>query len=1055
MKRFIFSILVLLSVLLPNICPAPTIYNYYDTNATPLVDLHVAGLISGPTNGVSIAVVQGMLATNVPYNAWYSTNSGTSAVTLALSPSAIVPASQIPGGAITNGQPTTFATNAGALPLSSYFVLNRYDTLPATNLEAIYWKNDFNNTNLSVGANAVVAATSTGIGNSSTKAGGLWAGFFEVTNNTLLISNTAADTTACFVSQTPVSVGDAICAKIVSINESFTGSTGMGTALVGLFNTNNAGNNMCVFGAYYGTLVANPSHYCIGIHWYDSTRSPASKDLDVYTDVGTNGTIFALAVSLDSASTATAWVQGGVFAQQYGAIIGTHTWYPFARHTNSAFANCVPGVGQGDMQWSQVRFDDATAYHYYRFDPQNMLLDFDDTGKMQGFNVPNQLRLANGGLVVTWQRGTNDSKSDQTLCAQYRSPFGQWYPSQQLLQGGINGGVTNCYANAGCAVISNSIWYCYERSTNFFGGCGMFYRTMTITNGVFTLGAETSFPNNMGTNDGVTSYICNNGIFRTPTGAYIFGYGCYTNPAGVEGLLYSAFQTSTDGVTWTTNRFSSNLTLDETSFVVESNNTTLVAYIAQSGQAFIGRTFSTDDGLTWSTMTFTNQIYAFNNRAFAHQISTGLYGVIGTSGASRHNGLFQLCTDGGNVISTILFGWYGLNTSYNGVEYADFTVDGNRVAGSWSEYGSIHWSRLPYYGADSWTSSENYYGNSMSLSNLNPANFATGTDPNPIYSSAPSSNAPAANELVQAQWVRGLFNNGFLFYISTNIDATATNTDSSSYVYKYEGNIPAPATRTYTAVTNSQYIGAVISTNTFQSLQGPVYVSAYMQMSGGLGGPTVTVNPEIYYSYNKSNWYGDWECQPQSITTGTNLYQYVITFPTVKATNAGGFYIERRYKVRNATGATHPNVTIFIGTNSVTGSTSASHIAFSGPSSITTTNGTLIITDFTPDNGTTNFTVVHGLGYVPYLSKWYLHFNYADPATHYPAGYNLELGGNLLGDPGGGQYSQYTRGVDTNIASINFVYPLLEYSYSIVTNGGGTTLAPNLTNCSLRNVTWK
>lgn len=206
-----------------------------------------------------------------------------------------------------------------------------------------------------------------------------------------------------------------------------------------------------------------------------------------------------------------------------------------------------------------------------------------------------------------------------------------------------------------------------------------------------------------------------------------------------------------------------------------------------------------------------------------------------------------------------------------------------------------------------------------------------GTFYQPILSGSSSTNAPANNELVTASWVRSLFNNGVLDYATTNIDSVATNIGVPTPVYTFATTIPPPASRSYVNPTNNQYIGSVITTNTFQFLQGPISVNAFMALSTG-GSDALSVHPEIYYSYDKTNWSGDWEASNQSITKGvTNLYQWVISFPTVTATNTAGFYLERRFKVGVAGGT--PTVTFLVGTNTASGTNNASHIAFTGPSS--------------------------------------------------------------------------------------------------------------------------
>lgn len=224
----------------------------------------------------------------------------------------------------------------------------------------------------------------------------------------------------------------------------------------------------------------------------------------------------------------------------------------------------------------------------------------------------------------------------------------------------------------------------------------------------------------------------------------------------------------------------------------------------------------------------------------------------------------------------------------------------------------------------------------LGVSNLlgNYLPLAGGTETGPVLSTSPTTNGPAMNEFPVAGWVRGLFNNGIIDYSTTNTDLTATNPGSGQVMYTFSTTIPTVNSRTYTAPNASDYIGSVMTTNTFTFLQGPISVNAYLAAIGGSGNPSVSVHPEIYYSYDKTNWYGDWEAQNQTLTIGaTNLYQWVVSFPAITSTNSAGFYLERRYKVGSAAGATHPNVVFLIGTNSASGTNDASHIAFSGPSS--------------------------------------------------------------------------------------------------------------------------
>lgn len=206
-----------------------------------------------------------------------------------------------------------------------------------------------------------------------------------------------------------------------------------------------------------------------------------------------------------------------------------------------------------------------------------------------------------------------------------------------------------------------------------------------------------------------------------------------------------------------------------------------------------------------------------------------------------------------------------------------------------------------------------------------------GTETGPVFSSSSTTNAPSGPELVTAHWVRSLLANGFVGYASTNVDITATNPGSGQLMYTFSGTIPVTNNRVYVAPNSGDYLGGVMTTNTFQTLQGPASINIFAAGLGGSGSPSLSIHAEVYYSYDKTNWFGDFTSGNQSIVLGaTNLYQFVVAFPTITSTNASGFYIERRLKVGTAAGATHPNLMFLIGTNAVSGTNDASHTFFSG-----------------------------------------------------------------------------------------------------------------------------
>lgn len=179
------------------------------------------------------------------------------------------------------------------------------------------------------------------------------------------------------------------------------------------------------------------------------------------------------------------------------------------------------------------------------------------------------------------------------------------------------------------------------------------------------------------------------------------------------------------------------------------------------------------------------------------------------------------------------------------------------------------------------------------------------------------------------------------YYVSTTI-VTGTNSDQSGQpLYGYQSTIPTSSVRSYATtdfLTNGGYVGSVVTTNTFLSLGGTIGVNAFLGFVGGGGSPSLSMHAEVYYSYDKTNWYGDYSSQSIVITSGaTNLYQWAISFPAYSSTNSSGFYVERRYRVDSVTGTGGRTLYVLIGTNSLSGVSDAAHITMQGP----TTGGTV------------------------------------------------------------------------------------------------------------------
>lgn len=178
--------------------------------------------------------------------------------------------------------------------------------------------------------------------------------------------------------------------------------------------------------------------------------------------------------------------------------------------------------------------------------------------------------------------------------------------------------------------------------------------------------------------------------------------------------------------------------------------------------------------------------------------------------------------------------------------------------------------------------------------------LAGGTVSGAVLSTATSaSNSPAGNELPTAGWVRGLFGGfGVTYYVSTN-ETLFTNTDAATIVYAFQTATQYYALRTYVDPANGTYFGSVSTTNKFLQINSGITINSYLEATGGGGSAGPQVKPEIYLSYDGTNWdIGDWDAQPQYIPEGaTNLYTWVVANPAYTSTNAAGFYVERRFKM--------------------------------------------------------------------------------------------------------------------------------------------------------------
>lgn len=185
--------------------------------------------------------------------------------------------------------------------------------------------------------------------------------------------------------------------------------------------------------------------------------------------------------------------------------------------------------------------------------------------------------------------------------------------------------------------------------------------------------------------------------------------------------------------------------------------------------------------------------------------------------------------------------------------------------------------------------------------------------------------------LLQAQ-IDGLANNGTFLY-----NCPTTNTINTNY-FNLCSTLNPKFSRTYTGITNNQYLGGLMTEEKYTRINGPAVLNVYLERTSGTA---VSIKPELYFSYTGTDgWFGDFDAQPQAISTGTNLYTFVIHFPQQVATNTSGIYVRRMLK---ATSAVNGSLVVHGGTGT------PSSVSFMIPSAtsglITSTNQVLYFTD--------------------------------------------------------------------------------------------------------------
>lgn len=164
---------------------------------------------------------------------------------------------------------------------------------------------------------------------------------------------------------------------------------------------------------------------------------------------------------------------------------------------------------------------------------------------------------------------------------------------------------------------------------------------------------------------------------------------------------------------------------------------------------------------------------------------------------------------------------------------------------------------------------------------------------------APVSGSDAAT----VDWVRKQFNSGVYYYNTTQYIGTAFATNT----YLYATNNPAAVVpKSFSVVSNGQYISSIITPEHVALPHGPAVVSVWLEKTG-IPSSSVSVKAELYFTADGTNVLFEAEdVTAQTVTAGTKLYQWVFHFPDQPSS-----YVVRRLKVTSVTGS--PTVKVFGG----------------------------------------------------------------------------------------------------------------------------------------------
>lgn len=464
-----------------------------------------------------------------------------------------------------------------------------------------------------------------------------------------------------------------------------------------------------------------------------------------------------------------------------------------------------------------------------------------------------------------------------------------------------NGVTAGQATNIAAAVIASSNFFAYiygigTNATNFAYSIGANDTNFALSIG----GAATNWALSIGANG--TNYANSIGLNASNYALTIGGYGTnYANTIGANGTNY-ALSIGGNGSNYaaTVSQNASNAA-NAYALALGANGSNYAATVSQNAS-------NAANALMYSVAQNTTN-YGSNAAWTAGSNGSNYSGTVSANASNAANALtYSVALNLTNYSSNAAWtagsgasnyaGTVAANASNSAVAYAG-TAAANASNSAVAYAGTAAANASNSAVAFATTASQNASNAANAFVSNNFLNLTGGTVSGPVLStSASASNAPAANEFPSAGWVRSLFTGGLTLYNVTNRHpvnpdwyqaAASTNTTQQA--------------RFYTNYSVGQYLSnGIMSTQLFTQISSPMTVDSYLSLSGPAA--AATVHPEFYYSYDGTNLLGDFSCGAQTLVSGTtNLYTFVVSFPTVTSTNAAGFYVVRRFKVDTISGA--------------------------------------------------------------------------------------------------------------------------------------------------------